>query len=115
MFVDMYDGVRNSRLLGSIRRNQLSLLVPRLFRRHFPIIDDLPALHEYAGILRHLRQGEVPQARDVLQRVARNRDDVGAERLAHRLDRHVVGVLAVALPHRARRGDGRRLAHAQEV
>ena len=68
MFVDMYDGVRNSRLLGSIRRNQLSLLVPRLFRRHFPIIDDLPALHEYAGILRHLRHGDMPQARDVLHR-----------------------------------------------
>ena len=35
--------------------------------------------------------------------------------LAHRLDRDVVGILAVALPHRARGGDGRLLAHAQEV
>src|SRR5437588_3938289 len=47
-------------------------------------------------------------------------DDATAHRhyvhlLAHRLDRHVVGVLAVALPHRPRSGDGRRLAHAQEV
>lgn len=68
MFVDMYEGVRNSRLLGSIRRNQLSLLVPRLFRRHFPIIDDLPALREYAEILRHLRQGDVRHAQHVLHR-----------------------------------------------
>ncbi|WP_210254102.1 GntR family transcriptional regulator [Paracoccus sp. AK26] len=66
MFVDMYRDVRNSRLLGSIRRNQLSLLVPRLFRRHFPIIDDLPALQEYARILRHLGQGQVQQAEAVL-------------------------------------------------
>lgn len=66
MFGDMYDGLRNSRLLGSIRRNQLSLLVPRLFRRHFPIIDDLPALREYAGILRHVGQGDIAQARHLL-------------------------------------------------
>ncbi|QEU08519.1 GntR family transcriptional regulator [Paracoccus yeei] len=66
MFVEMYEGVRNSRLLGSIRRNQLSLLVPRLFRRHFPIIDDLPALHEYAGILRHLGRGQIGQAQGLL-------------------------------------------------
>lgn len=66
MFGEMFEGVRNSRLLGSIRRNQLSLLVPRLFRRHFPIIDDLPALREYAGILRHLRQAEIGAARDLL-------------------------------------------------
>src|SRR5205085_6652011 len=39
----------------------------------------------------------------------------GVHRLAHRLDRDVVGVLAVALPHRPRSGDCRRLAHAQEV
>ncbi|HWL57714.1 MAG TPA: GntR family transcriptional regulator [Paracoccus sp. (in: a-proteobacteria)] len=67
MFVDMFAGVRNSRLLGSIRRNQLFLLVPRLFRRHFPIIDDLQALKEYAEILRHLQQGQVRQAQDVLR------------------------------------------------
>lgn len=66
MFVDMYKDVRNSRLLGSIRRNQLSLLVPRLFRRHFPIIDDLSALKEYARILGHLGQGHVRQAQAVL-------------------------------------------------
>ena len=39
----------------------------------------------------------------------------GVHLLAHRLDRDVVGVLAVALTHRPRGGDGRGLAHAQEV
>jgi len=58
MFHTMYDGLRNSRLLGSIRRNQISLLVPRLFRRHFPMRDDLPGLQDHAGILRHLREGD---------------------------------------------------------
>src|SRR5256714_1295838 len=47
-------------------------------------------------------------------------DDATAHRhdvhlLAHRLYGHVVGVLAVALPHRPRRSDGRGLAYAQEV
>ncbi|WP_207101660.1 GntR family transcriptional regulator [Paracoccus shandongensis] len=66
MFVDMFGGLRNSRLLGSIRRNQLSLLVARLFRRRFPIIDDGAALREYARILRHLGQGQIRQAQAVL-------------------------------------------------
>src|SRR5205823_4630887 len=35
--------------------------------------------------------------------------------LAHRLGRHLVGVPAVALPHGPGAGNGRHLAHAQEV
>ena len=33
----------------------------------------------------------------------------------HRLDRHLVGLVPVALPHRVRAGDGRLLDDAQEV
>jgi DNA-binding GntR family transcriptional regulator len=73
MFQEMYDGLRNSRLRMSIRRNQTSLLVPRFFRAHFPMTDDLLALQDYAGILRSLRAGEVDRGqarlRDHLIRV----------------------------------------------
>lgn len=67
MFGTMYDGLRNSRMLGSIHRNQISLLVPRLFRHHFPMIDDLPSLHDYAQILHHLRAGAVNVAQVLLR------------------------------------------------
>ncbi|MBK8438845.1 MAG: GntR family transcriptional regulator [Rhodobacter sp.] len=67
MFGTMYDGLRNSRMLGSIHRNQISLLVPRLFRHHFPMIDDLPSLQDYAQILHHLRMGAVNVAQVLLR------------------------------------------------
>lgn len=73
MFQEMYGGLKNSRLRRSIRRNQTSLLVPRFFRAHFPMTDDLLALQEYAEILGSLRAGEVGRAqarlRDHLIRV----------------------------------------------
>ncbi|MCC7320766.1 MAG: GntR family transcriptional regulator [Rubellimicrobium sp.] len=68
MFQSMYRGLRNSRMHGSIQRNQISLLVSRQFRHHFPMIDDLPALRDHAQILHHLRQGAV----DVAQILLRN-------------------------------------------
>jgi DNA-binding GntR family transcriptional regulator len=52
MFGTMYAGLRNTRMLGSIRRNQVALIVPRLFRQHFPVRDDLPALVTYGQIAR---------------------------------------------------------------
>lgn len=75
MFHIMFDGLHNSRLLGSIRRNQISLLVARLFRRHFPMRDDLPGLHDHAAILGHLLAGDPAAAgarlRQHLQRTER--------------------------------------------
>ena len=68
MFRLMSDGVPNARLLASIRRNQISLVVSRLFRQHFPMIDDLPLLHDYGQILYHLRTSAV----DVAQVLLRN-------------------------------------------
>lgn len=68
MFRLMSDGVPNARMLASIRRNQISLVVPRLFRQHFPMIDDVPLLHDYGQILYHLRTGAV----DVAQVLLRN-------------------------------------------
>lgn len=62
IFFTMYGGLHNSRLLGSIRRNQISLLVSRIFRQHFPMRDDLSGLHDHAAILRHLMAGEVDAA-----------------------------------------------------
>lgn len=54
MFQTMYEGLSNARMLGSIRRNQIALAVPRLFRQHFPIRDDLSALTLYGQIVRLL-------------------------------------------------------------
>ena len=62
MFHTMYDRLHNSRLLGSIRRNQIPLLVPRLFRKHFPIRDDLPGLRDHAAILTHLLHDDIEAA-----------------------------------------------------
>ncbi|WP_112310962.1 GntR family transcriptional regulator [Pseudogemmobacter bohemicus] len=67
MFQEMFLGLRNSRLLASIRRNQISLVVPHLFRQHFPLTDDLAALQDYARILHHLGRGE-GEAAQVLMR-----------------------------------------------
>lgn len=58
----IFDGLHNSRLLGSIRRNQISLLVSRLFRQHFPLRDDLQGLRDHAAILRFLLAGQVSAA-----------------------------------------------------
>jgi DNA-binding GntR family transcriptional regulator len=66
MFGTMYAGLRNARMLSSIRRNQVSLIVPRLFRQHFSIRDDLPALQEYAQIVHHLRGGAASVAQVLL-------------------------------------------------
>ncbi len=52
MFGTMYAGLRNTRMLGSIRRNQIALIVPRLFRQHFPVRDDFPALVSFGQIVR---------------------------------------------------------------
>lgn len=62
MFHTMFERLHNSRLLGSIQRSQLSLLVPRLFRQHFPIRDDLPGLRDYSAILNHLLDGDIDAA-----------------------------------------------------
>lgn len=67
MFQEMFAGLRNSRLLASIRRNQISLVVPHLFRHHFPLTDDLAALLDYARILHHLGRDEA-EAAQVLMR-----------------------------------------------
>jgi DNA-binding GntR family transcriptional regulator len=67
VFQTMYEGLRNKRLQRSIQRNQISLLVPRCFRSHFPMIDDLPLLKDYAEILRYLRDGRADEAQAVLR------------------------------------------------
>lgn len=66
MFRTMYARLRNARMLSSIGRNQISLIVPRVFRQHFPIRDDLPALREYAQIVHHLRSGSIGVAQVLL-------------------------------------------------
>lgn len=67
MFQSMYQGLRNARMLGSIRRNQISLIVPRLFRQHFPIRDDLAALQAYGQIVENLIDGSVETACTLLE------------------------------------------------
>ena len=67
MFEAMYQGLRNARMLGSIRRNQIALNVPRLFRQHFPIRDDLPALTLYSQIVRLLSTGSINAAQVLLR------------------------------------------------
>jgi DNA-binding GntR family transcriptional regulator len=66
MFHTMYENLRNARMLGSIRRNQFALIVPRLFRQHFSIRDDLAALTSYAQLLRLLGSGSVEAAQVLL-------------------------------------------------
>jgi hypothetical protein len=53
-------------MLGSIRRNQIALIVPRLFRQHFPIHDDRAALTVYAQIVRLLGSGSIDAAQVLL-------------------------------------------------
>ncbi len=67
MFQTMYETLRNARMLGSIRRNQIALSVPRLFRQHFPIRDDGPALTLYGQIVRLLGTGSVQGAQVLLR------------------------------------------------
>lgn len=67
MFGTMYAQLRNARMLGSIRRNQVALIVPRLFRQHFPIRDDLPALIAYGQIVRLLCGGALEAAQVLLR------------------------------------------------
>lgn len=67
MFHSMYDALRNVRMLDSLRRSQNSLLIQRLFRLHFPIIDDLPALQNYERMLRCLLDGAIDQAKILLR------------------------------------------------
>jgi DNA-binding GntR family transcriptional regulator len=66
MFQTMFEGLRNARMLGSIRRNQIALIVPRLFRQHFPIDDDRSALIVYGQIVRLLSSGSVDAAQVLL-------------------------------------------------
>lgn len=66
MFHTMYDGLRNQRMLGSIRRNQFAMIVPRLFRQHFSIRDDLSALTSHAQLLRLLHSGSMEAAQVLL-------------------------------------------------
>ena len=67
MFHDMYNGLRNKRMLDSIRRSHNSLLVQHLFRLHFSIIDDLPALQNHDRILRNLLNGDLEPAQTLLR------------------------------------------------
>ena len=67
LFRLLSDDLRNTRMLASIRRNQISLVVSQLFRQHFPMVDDLSSLQDYAQILHHLRMGAGEVARILLQ------------------------------------------------
>ncbi len=67
MFHTMFGKLHNSRMLGSIQRSQISLLVPRIFRQHFPIRDDLPGLRDHAAILNYLLSGDIQGARERLR------------------------------------------------
>ncbi len=58
----LFDGLNNSRMRASIRRNQIPLVVPQLFRRNFPLRDDLPALRLYDQIVRALIAGSADAA-----------------------------------------------------
>lgn len=66
MFHVMYEGLRNARMLGSIRRNQIALIVPRLFRQHFSIRDDLSPLMSYAQLVRLLHSDSIEAAQVLL-------------------------------------------------
>lgn len=63
----MFDGLKNARMRASIRRNQIPMIVPQLFRRSFPLRDDLPALRRYDRILRALQAGDVDHAARCLE------------------------------------------------
>lgn len=57
----MLDGLANARMLGSIRRNQVAMVVARLFRATFPLRDDRETLHAAARIVQQLAAG-MPEA-----------------------------------------------------
>lgn len=63
----LFDRLRNSRMLASIRRNQVPLVVPRLFRRSFPLRGDLPALRSYHQIVHALISGNCDAAALLLE------------------------------------------------
>ena len=63
----LFDGLKNARMLASMRRNQIPLVVPQLFRRNFPLQDDLPVLRLYDQIIRALRAGSVDAAALLLE------------------------------------------------
>ena len=58
----LFDGLTNARMLASIRRNQIPLVVQPIFRRTFPLRDDLPAMRLYGQILHALMTGDVGNA-----------------------------------------------------
>lgn len=66
LFHVMFDGLKNARMLSSIRRNQVALCVPRLFRQHFPLRDDRPALVTYSQIIRLMESGALQAAQVLL-------------------------------------------------
>ncbi|MDE3239046.1 MAG: GntR family transcriptional regulator [Paracoccaceae bacterium] len=67
MFGAMYDGLRNARMLGSIRRNQFALIIPTLFRQNFPNRDDRPDLVTYGQIVQQLQSGTAEAAQVLLR------------------------------------------------
>jgi DNA-binding GntR family transcriptional regulator len=62
----LFDGLRNARMFASIRRNQIPLVVSQIFRRNFPLRDDLPVLRLYDQMLRALIAGRADTAAELL-------------------------------------------------
>lgn len=63
----LFDGLKNARMRASIRRNQIPLVVQQIFRRNFPLRDDLPALRLYDQILHALITGDADAAARLLE------------------------------------------------
>ena len=63
----LFEGLKNARMLASIRRNQIPLVVQQVFRRNFPMRDDLSALRLYDQILRLLIIGNLDDAARLLE------------------------------------------------
>lgn len=62
----LFDGLKNTRMLASIRRNQIPLVVQKLFRRSFPLRDDLSGLRRFGGIVDALVMGDTDGAAHLL-------------------------------------------------
>ena len=62
----LFDGLTNTRMLAAIRRNQIPLVVQQIFRRTFPLRDDLSALPLYSQILHALITGDVDDSARLL-------------------------------------------------
>lgn len=77
----MLSGLRNTRMLGSIRRNQVAMVVPRLFRANFPLRDDLEGLQAHAQIVHHLLAGTVDAAAMLLGTHLRRAEPLTLSRL----------------------------------